>query len=178
MQALPDDYTITPGNVAEIGQLVEIDKAASELFRGSELLKPEALDDHVPPDVFATCIESGDAYIVRGPDQRPVGFAITSARKGSLYLDQISVDPAHGKKGLGRALVAEVVRDAKARGFRRVTLSTFRDLPWNGPFYRSCGFREIPRRKLKDWMLELEAVQAEDLDISARCFMQYKTGWL
>lgn len=169
-------HVITPAMHDEIDQFIAIDKAASELFRGSSLIKPDALDDHVPRDAFAARIDSHDAFAIRDETGAPLGFTITSPRKRSLYLDQISVDPAHGRKGLGRMLVAHVLGDAKHRGFRHVTLSTFRDLPWNGPFYASCGFKEIPYKKLTDWMRELEQVQAEDLDISARCFMQCKTG--
>lgn len=178
MQHLPDDYTITRADLSEITQLIAVDQAANELFRGSSLLKAEAMDDHVPAEIFTSRIESGDAFVVRAPNTAPVGFTITSPRKRSLYLDQISVDPAYGKKGLGRALIANVLADARSRKFRRVTLSTFRDLPWNGPFYASCGFREIPRKKLTDWMLKLEEIQSEDLDVSARCFMECKTSWL
>lgn len=169
-------HVITPAMHDEIDHLIAIDVAASELFRGSDLIKPDAFDDHVPSDVFAARIDSHDAFAIRDETGAPLGFTITTPRKRSLYLDQISVDPAHGRKGLGRMLIAHVLADAKHRGFRRVTLSTFRDLPWNGPFYASCGFKEIPHAKLKDWMRELEQVQAEDLDISARCFMQCKTS--
>ena len=176
--ASPSSHVITPAMHTEIEQLIAIDKAAGELFRETNLIKPEAINDHVPADVFAARIDSHDAYVIRNAEGTPLGFTITSLRPDSLYLDQVSVDPAQGRKGLGRALVENVLADAKHRGKRRVTLSTFRDLPWNGPFYASCGFKEIPRAKLKDWMRALEKVQAEDLDISARCFMQCKTSWL
>lgn len=108
-----------------------------------------------------------------------VGFALTSVRGASLYLDQISVDPAHGRKGLGAALMERVLKDAGRRGLKSVTLSTFRDLAWNGPFYRRLGFRELPRAQMQDWMREIEDIQkANGLDVSKRCFMIRKTGWL
>ena len=108
----------------------------------------------------------------------PVGFALVSLRGGTLYLDQISVHPDHGRQGLGAALLGRVVDEARTRKLRRVTLSTFRDLPWNGPFYARHGFREIKRSDMANWMLDLERIQAEDLDISKRCFMVRKLGWL
>ena len=59
-----------------------------------------------------------------------------------------------------------------------MTLSTFRDVPWNGPFYRRLGFRELSRQEMADWMLDLESIQAATLDVSKRCFMMRKIGWL
>ncbi|HBT36557.1 MAG TPA: GNAT family N-acetyltransferase, partial [Hyphomonas sp.] len=49
---------------------------------------------------------------------------------------------------------------------------------WNAPFYAKHGFREIRRSDMAEWMLELERIQAEELDVSKRCFMVRKIGWL
>lgn len=95
-----------------------------------------------------------------------------------LYLDQISVHPDQGQRGIGAALLTRVIDEAKRRKLRRVALSTFRDLPWNAPFYAKHGFREIRRSDMAEWMLELERIQAEELDVSKRCFMVRKIGWL
>ena len=75
-------------------------------------------------------------------------------------------------------LLRQVFLVAKQRRLKLVTLSTFREVPWNAPFYRKMGFREIPRKDMADWMLDLERIQAESLDVSQRCFMVRKIGWL
>ena len=59
-----------------------------------------------------------------------------------------------------------------------MALSTFRDVPWNGPFYRRHGFRELARKEMAAWMLDLEHIQAQSLDVTKRCFMVRKIGWL
>ncbi|KCZ89477.1 GNAT family N-acetyltransferase [Hyphomonas johnsonii] len=178
MRRLPEDYSITRVAPEEIPALIAIDLAAGELFNDTGLIDEDALDDHVPPDVFAQAIETRHLITVRDGKGQPVGFALTSNRGGTLYLDQISVHPDHGRQGLGAALIERVVDEAKARKLRQITLSTFRELAWNGPFYHRLGFREIPREKLADWMLDLEKAQAASLDISQRCFMARRTGWL
>lgn len=178
MRRLPEDYAISRSTQDEIPALIAIDLAAGALFADTGLLSPDVLTDHVPPEVFEQAITASDLIVARGPADEPVGFALTSRRGSSLYLDQISVHPGHGRKGIGAVLVERVVAEAKLRKLRCVTLSTFRDLAWNGPFYRRLGFREIARSKLADWMLELETVQAASLDISQRCFMMRKVGWL
>ncbi|MEN0079122.1 MAG: GNAT family N-acetyltransferase, partial [Pseudomonadota bacterium] len=116
-------------------------------------------------------------FVVREEAAEPVGFTLTSLRGGALYLDQISVHPGHGQKGLGRALMERVFEDARQRRFKYIILSTFRDVAWNGPFYRSLGFHELKRGELSDWMLDLEAAQAESLDTTKRCFMRKRLRW-
>ncbi|MEM7767637.1 MAG: GNAT family N-acetyltransferase [Pseudomonadota bacterium] len=177
MGRVPDGYHITRADNDEVATLVEIDLAASQLFAPTGLIAEADLLEHVPETVFGDAITMGHLFSLRDHRGAPVGFALTSVRGETLYLDQISVHPDHGRKGLGAALVSRVVDDAKDRGLKTVALSTFRDLPWNGPFYRKLGFKEIRPDKLDPWMVELEKIQAETLDVSKRCFMRKKLGW-
>ncbi len=174
MLTLPEGYAITSVSHEDIAALIVIDKAASALFVPTGLIRPEMLDDHVPPDAFEAAIISDHVFAARDADGRPVGFILTSQRGNSLYLDQVSVHPEHGRKGLGTALVIRILREAEDRRLPDVILSTFRDLPWNGPFYISLGFRELPRSKLEPYMLEIEDAQRPHMDVSARCFMRRK----
>ena len=48
--------------------------------------------------------------------------------------------PRFGRLGLGRLLVKAVLAAAEERGYRAVTLRTYAHVPWNAPFYLSCGF--------------------------------------
>ena len=178
MQRPRNGYAISPAQREDIDALIEVDLAAGQLFAPTGLISGEALLDHVPPAVFEQAIDAGDVYKVDAPMGSPVGFALVSHRGGTLYLDQISVHPEHGRRGLGAKLIRQVVRLARERRLKLVTLSTFRDVPWNGPFYRRLGFREVPRREMADWMLELERIQAQSLDVTKRCFMVRKIGWL
>jgi len=70
----------------------------------------------------------------------PVGFVCVGLVDGLPHIWQLSVHPDHGRRGLGRALVQAACRWARAEGFEAVTLTTYRDVPWNGPFYASLGF--------------------------------------
>ena len=51
--------------------------------------------------------------------------------------------PAYGRRGVGRALVDEVLAWSAAQGLPSVTLITFRDVPWNGPYYEKLGFEAV-----------------------------------
>jgi GNAT superfamily N-acetyltransferase len=178
MRRLPEGYSISGVAADEIADLIAIDLAASQLFAGTGMLPDAELLDHVPADVFEAAVPGGNLFVARDRKGLPAGFVLTSLRGDTLYLDQVSVHPGHGRRGLGAALIRRVFQDAEDRGLKTVTLSTFRDLPWNAPFYRTLGFRELPRKQMTDWMLEIEARQAEVMDVTKRCFMRRKSGWL
>lgn len=172
MVDLPADYNIEFAGQLDIPALIASDRAASELFRTTGLIPDmAAIPESVPAEIFSAAIDDGLVLAVKDHGT-PVGFALCRIFGKSLYLDQISVDPDHGRQGLGAALMEYVMQLAAERDCQTVVLSTFRDVAWNGPFYRKLGFRELPRRKLAGWMLDIEAAQAETLDISKRCFMQ------
>ena len=175
----PAGYVITGAAREEVPALIAIDVAAGKMFEGTGLLPEAQLGDHVPAKVLEAAIGAAHLHVARTAKGAPAGFAMTSVREGWLYLDQISVDPAHGRGGVGSALIGRVMLEAKDRGLKRVTLSTFRDPPWNGPFYRRNGFRELPRKKMEKWMIEIESVQDDlGLNVRDRCFMARRLGWL
>jgi ribosomal protein S18 acetylase RimI-like enzyme len=72
-----------------------------------------------------------------------VGFAVACELDGEGHLDELAVAPAHGRRGVGRALVDDVLAWSAARGLRSVTLIAFRDVPRNGPFYEKLGFEAV-----------------------------------
>src|SRR5262245_64419083 len=51
-------------------------------------------------------------------------------------------------RGLGTRLVLQVCDWAAGNGFGSVTLTTFRDVAWNMPFYARLGFEIVPRSQL------------------------------
>jgi GNAT superfamily N-acetyltransferase len=72
----------------------------------------------------------------------PVGLCRVEGIDGTAHLEQLSVHPDHGRRGIGRALLRAGCAWAKAHGYDDITLATYRDVPWNGPFYASEGFVE------------------------------------
>lgn len=82
-------------------------------------------------------------------DGTPVGFAQAKLLEPAVaHLEEIDVLPEHGRRGLGRKLVIALVEWAANSGFRAVTLTTFRHLRWNMPFYLGLGFEEIQAEEL------------------------------
>lgn len=69
-------------------------------------------------------------------------------------------------------LVNTVCSWAKRQGYRVVTLSTFRDIPWNAPFYSKLGFRILDESELTTGFQQIRLQEIEaGLPISERVMM-------
>lgn len=96
------------------------------------------------PEDFAAAWAGHDVFVAVAPNGGPVGYAAATPLDGFLHLAELSVDPDHGRIGIGAALVEAVAALADRRGLPGVTLTTFRDIPFNAPFYARLGFVELP----------------------------------
>lgn len=70
-----------------------------------------------------------------------VGFVHVLEIDGFAHLEQLAVLPRYGRQGHGRMLVRAALAEAASRGYSEITLRTYLHVPWNAPFYESCGFR-------------------------------------
>lgn len=162
--------TLRPGRTADIFRLQEIERAAAELFRDSDLIDIDVMSV-IPMGDHIACIEEGIS-IVAEIGSRIVGFVIGEMHGAVAYLRELDVDPHFQRRGLGARLVRAYVDAARTRSAQAIYLSTFRDPPWNAPFYRRLGFADVDRADYLPWMTEMEAAQAAFLDLSTRVFMK------
>lgn len=131
--------TIRLGELADVNEIHDIEGSAARLFTDddlSESLKSECL----PRSYVCESIAASLAWVAVDGADIPIGFAVTEAFGSSLHLAEISVHPSQARQGIGRKLVATVIAAAHKANYSEVTLTTFEHLPWNGPFYSSCGF--------------------------------------
>lgn len=134
-------YDIRLATRDDFASFAAIENAAGALFVEAGL--PE-IASHDPTDLeFIQAVSRAGAVFVAAHDDTPVGFILAAPLDRDIHIYELSVAPAHGRKGLGRKLVEAVCGWSRDMGFEAVTLSTFMDLPWNGPFYASCGFDVI-----------------------------------
>ena len=64
-----------------------------------------------------------------------------------------------------------------AREFPEITLTTFRAVRWNMPFYARMGFEPVPEREQRAALREVvDDETARGLDQAARCVMRYRAG--
>jgi len=137
---------------------------------------PEALmEETTGVAEFAAAQAAGRLWVAL-VDDVPVGFAHVVLRAdGVPHLEEIDVHPAHGRKGLGAALVGAVCAWAAAAGHREVTLTTFRDVAWNAPFYARLGFAVVGS---DDWPPAIATIVAGEaargLDPATRVVMAHR----
>lgn len=128
-----------------------------------ELARYEKLEDCVTAtaaELERELFEAGHAEAVFAlADGEEAGYALffhnfsTFAARPGLYLEDLFVLPEKRGLGIGRALMAELERIARARGCRRFEWSC---LDWNEPakdFYRARG--ALPMEDWTVWRKEL-----------------------
>ena len=168
-------YTIGRAAPNHLRWLPEIEYAAGRLLVGRGL--PEsALEAGSDVAELRDARRAGLLWVALTVDSSPVGFARVGRRDGAAHLDEIDVHPAHGRRGIGTALVETVYRWARVDGLSAVTLTTFRNVPWNAPFYARLGFRAVAPRDLS--AAAAERVRAEagpGVDPRMRVFMRLDT---
>lgn len=163
---------LRPARPGEAGLLQAIEREAGYLFA-----------DSAHPEVATaapTCVAAYDAHIRLGralvcvdEADRPAGFAVSGVLDDALHLYELSVRPAHGRQGLGRALVEAVSARARTDGLTAVTLATFTDVPWNAPFYARLGFRPVEAPEWGPGLFKLhEREAALGLPMESRCLMR------
>ena len=87
------------------------------------------------------------------------------------------MDTAHGHRGLGTRLLKTVCQWSDERGYPGVTLSTFRDVPWNGPYYARHGFRVLAPEELgPDLQSVVEGERSRGLRMVLRVIMRREAG--
>jgi GNAT superfamily N-acetyltransferase len=87
----------------------------------------------------------GRLWVAVSPVGRVIGFALMKLPAGRAWLDQLSVLDAWQGRGYGTALIDRTTATARTFGVDTLYLSTYRDVPWNEPFYARRGFKVMPR---------------------------------
>jgi len=133
---------IREARVDDLPALQQIEVEAGRAFADIGM-DSVASDDAFPLDVLLAYQASGHAWVAVDDRDAPVGYLIVDLVDGNAHVEQVSVRPSFGRRGIGRTLIDAVVQWARERGLAAVTLTTFRDVAWNGPYYARCGFRTL-----------------------------------
>jgi GNAT superfamily N-acetyltransferase len=157
----------------DVPLLPAIELAAARLFEG--LVPASLMDETTDVEQLAAAQAAGRLWVAVA-DDLPVGFAQVVLRDdGVPHLEEIDVHPTHGRRGLGAGLVRAVCDWTAASGHREITLTTFRDVAWNAPFYARLGFEVVGA---SDWPPAIAAIVADEaargLDPATRVVMGYR----
>lgn len=173
-----NDFSVRPARAEEMAGLPALERAADAVFEQYGIWPlPQAPDEaHEAHEAFEAGFADAAAVLVAG--RPPVGFARLDLVGGVPHLEQLSVDPAFARRGLGTALVRGCCDWAARAGFAELTLTTFAQVPFNAPFYARLGFTVIDDAALPAGLARLRRREAEmGLDaLGPRVAMRRATG--
>jgi GNAT superfamily N-acetyltransferase len=173
---MEENYSIERAQPEHLQALPEIERHAAALFEGWDVPR-SVLEDTTPLADFATAQAAGLLWVAVSSQHRPVGFALVERAGTVLHLEELDVHPRHGQRGVGTALVRAVCTWAREQGYREITLTTYRDIPWNGPFYERLGFVTLRAGELSRELQERVKTEAErGLDPERRVAMRKALG--
>jgi GNAT superfamily N-acetyltransferase len=160
---------VRPATEEDHPALQAIEMAAGELFR------PLGMDDIADsePPTLDELAEAVAVWVAIDDQDRPVGYAWVELVDGHAHLEQLSVRPEHGGRGIGTQLLDAVATWAWAQGHREVTLTTYRDVAFNAPLYARRGFEVVSEAEWTDEIRQVvEEGAAHGLDPALRVVMR------
>lgn len=131
----------------DLADLPEIDDRADSLFRVAGMDLPSI------PYPLDALRESKAVFVAGDP---AVAFVQIDEVDGNAHVQELAVLPAHMRQGLGTALLEAACDWAQSAGYPAITLTTYADVPWNGPFYEARQFTELAEltpelAEIRDW---------------------------
>lgn len=139
-------WTVRLARADELPALERIEREAGARFAEIPALA-DLPDVMTPAGALPVALGREQVWVAVAGDEL-VGFAYADLLDDAVHLEELDVLPAWGRRGIGAALVDAVVADARGRGLLAVTLTTFRDVPWNAPYYARLGFRVLPEGEM------------------------------
>ncbi|MEU8230241.1 GNAT family N-acetyltransferase [Actinoplanes sp. NPDC048967] len=134
---------IRPTRPADLTVIQRIEHAAGELFRAIGM--SDIADDPDPTiEVLTEYQRAGLSWVAVDDTDRPIAFILVKRVDGNAHIEQVSVHPDQAHQRIGHALIDHVERWAAGQGLPALTLTTFRDVQWNGPYYERLGFTVLP----------------------------------
>lgn len=158
----PSPFDVRLAAPSEVPLLPELERVAGLMFKTypADLGIPdEVYEGTNSVETYADAQQAGRLWVATIEGVGPVGLALVLEVGGYAHLDELDVLPDHGKRGIGSALLRTVCEWATRQRYPAVTLRTFREVPWNEPFYERRGFRVVENAAVSEAHLALEVAE-------------------
>ncbi|WP_166880146.1 GNAT family N-acetyltransferase [Salinibacterium sp. ZJ450] len=129
----------------DLAAVHDVERAAGQRFRTVGMYEV-ADDDPISTTDFEGYLLHDDAWVTV-VDGSVVAYLLVEPIDDALHVEQVTVHPLHARQGFGSRLLDLAGQHAADRSLRGLTLTTFRDVPWNAPYYARLGFAEIAREQ-------------------------------
>jgi len=167
-------YAIRAASQVDLPLLAQVERSAATLFAqaGADLAWL-AHGEPLPLHTLQALQQHGGVWVAADGQDRPAGFLAAQPLDGQIFIVELSVALPHQRQGLGARLLDAAAAHARAQGCASLTLSTYRHLPWNAPYYARHGFSEIDAVALGAGHALKLAREAQDRhDPELRCLMR------
>lgn len=165
--------TIRPTTSAESVFLPHVERSAASAFLTTPDLAWIATDNVMAEAVHLRFTAQGTHWVAVKADNEPLGFLVAERFDNEFHIWELAVRFDCQGQGIGRALLDHACAFAASTGLAAATLTTFRDVPWNAPFYGRCGFAALEKAVIG---ARLEQVFAHEeklgLPVDSRCAMR------
>jgi GNAT superfamily N-acetyltransferase len=155
--------------------LPAVERSAGTLFRSLPELAWVADEPLGSAEEFLSAIAARTVWVGEDGEAGVIGELRGEVFGDCLHIVELAVANEFQRRGLGRALLVFAADAARARGLRAITLTTFRHVPWNAPFYARYGFVELTDAQLEARLRQ--TLLAEDArGLRNRCAMRLQLG--
>lgn len=114
---------------------------ATRIARAAYAIYVDELGPNLPPMVqdFGPDITAGHLWVCQG------GYICAKPMGEDWLIENVAVDPAHARKGIGRRLMLMAESAGRDRGFQRAVLYTNAAMTSNLTLYPRLGYTETHR---------------------------------
>lgn len=165
-------YRIRPGRHTEIDHLRQIERDAGQAFIAAGYPDVAAYEP-VHRDDLRDAITDGTLFVAADIADRPVGFLLCDEVDHALYVSELNVHPDHAGNRLAVPLLAAAEQLARNMDLDALTLTTFRSVPWNAPYYARLGFVPMGENEIgPDMLIVIARQKAAGLNVAERVAMK------
>ncbi|EKT55646.1 GNAT family N-acetyltransferase [Providencia sneebia] len=154
-------FVIRQANIKDVNKLPVIEASAAQSFRGHPQFNWIAEGDVQSEQDHIEYVQQQMEWVAVDNDDLPIGFINTQKLENSLHINEVSVCHIWQGKGIGKQLIQHILAYAQEQGIPFVSLTTFRDIPWNAPYYQRLGFRLLGESDLSE---ELKSILQEEVE--------------
>ena len=165
------DFSIRLARAEDAEAFHRVEEDAAALLHEEPSLAGIPVPPSTSAEDYRRTIAAGQCLTAAVGDE-VVGFAAAGRVGRELHLHELSVARAHQRKHIGSTLLRALKIDAANSGLRAITLNTYRDIPWNGPFYARRGFVEVDDFETRPHLLRsIEEAVGAGMPRARRCAM-------
>lgn len=136
-------FTIRLARPVDAETLPGVQTSAGVLFRAIPDIAWVADEPVDPPEHYRPMIARGHVWVAEDARGRVVGCLFGEVADDAFHILELAVAQEAQRRGLGRRLLDAARDHARSQRLAAVTLTTFRHVAWNGPFYARYGFVEL-----------------------------------